>query len=391
MDKNFTALKEHALKILRSACREGGILAVAETEETENYTRVWARDSVMTGLAGLQWDDEVVTEGLRQSLNTLRANQSPVGFMPSNVSLGTDAKVSYGGTAGRVDATLWYIIGVLKYYDKTKDGAFFDEHLQALEKAIDLTYAWEYNGKHLIYTPLSGNWADEFPLHGYTLYDNCLRLWGLKLYDQVLASIKYKQKKEQIESTIKTNFFIKEEQKGVYHPTLYNRQITSYPFLLAGFNPARYYTFFDAGGNGLALSLGLYDDQQIKDFASYIESLYQEINIQLAPAFWPVITDDDPLAFDLQSNYAYSFKNKPYHFHNGGIWPIMNGWLALGLSDRGQKEICQNMIEEYSKFEINENYQFSEYISADFKKPGGKINLCFSASGALMMLKAIEI
>ena len=40
MDKNFTALKEHALKILRSACREGGILAVAETEETENYTRV---------------------------------------------------------------------------------------------------------------------------------------------------------------------------------------------------------------------------------------------------------------------------------------------------------------------------------------------------------------
>jgi hypothetical protein len=43
----------------------------------------------------------------------------------------------------------------------------------------------EYNGRHLLYVPAGGNWADEYPFDGYILYDQVLRAWGLRLLGTV--------------------------------------------------------------------------------------------------------------------------------------------------------------------------------------------------------------
>jgi hypothetical protein len=91
----------------------------------------------------------------------------------------------------------------------------------------------------------------------------------------------------------------------------------------------------DAGGIGLALMLGLMEEEEVSNFTNYLEAVFSDINIDLMPAFCPVISKNDDLYSDLSSNFAYSFKNAPHHFHNGGIWPIMNGWLAKGLTKYG--------------------------------------------------------
>lgn len=163
----------------------------------------------MAGLVGLDYNDAVLINGLKNSLNTLKNNQSKLGIIPSNVSIEESPTVSYGGTSGRVDATLWYIIGAIKYIAYSKDDLFRKTHIWHIEKALDVVTIWEFNNKHLIYTPLSGNWADEYPIHGYTLYDNCLRLWGLELYaEHIGGSIVTFRKSSQIRESIKSNFLL---------------------------------------------------------------------------------------------------------------------------------------------------------------------------------------
>lgn len=392
MIRQHTDLKNKALNILYDAICPHGILALPDQNTVENYTRIWSRDSIMAGLVGLDYEDSTIITGLKRSLNTLKKHQTPEGIIPSNVSIDHMPTVSYGGTAGRVDATLWYIIGALKYIGFTGDDHFRKAHIWHIEKALGVCNAWEFNTKNLIYTPLSGNWADEYPLHGYTLYDNCLRLWGLELYADITGgSEMHKDKTKEVSNSIKANFFLSSKnRRKKYHKLLYEREVKKgeKPYFIAGFNPSKYYTMFDAGGNGLALSLGLLDEDILDEFTTHLKSIFDSVKINLAPAFWPIIDEKDDLYHDLKSNYAYNFKNQPYHFHNGGIWPIMNGWLAKGLFKYKEHSIIKQMKSAYLEVALKENFHFSEYISSDTLDPCGKAPLCFSATGALMLLNS---
>lgn len=386
-DSAETDIYAKALAVLRQATVAEGILALATTEETENYTRVWARDSMMAGYAGLLAGDEAVTAGMKASLYTLARHQSPLGIIPSNVGIGTSKKVSYGGTAGRVDASLWYVVGLLLYSRHTGDQDLLQTHGENLRLALQTLDYWEYNGRHLLYTPLSGNWADEYPLHGYLLYDNCLRLWGLELYAEVVDDA-YITKAKAVRAAIRDNFFVHEGGRGSYHPNLYQRTLQSLgevPYAVAGFNPSRYYDLFDCGGTGLALMLSLYTVEEADTLCDYLATIWAEVHSDLTPAFWPVVHEGDELWADLKMNYAYNFKNLPHHFHNGGIWPIMMGWLCTGLARYGKHAVVSRMLQAYEHIAASEDYQFSEYIRSDDLTPAGKAPLCYSAAGYLLM------
>jgi glycogen debranching enzyme len=87
----------------------------------------------------------------------------------------------------------------------------------------------------------------------------------------------------------------------------------------------------------------------------------------------------------LENQYNYSFKNEPYQFHNGGSWPVMSGILAMGLQKQAA-ELAHQIGQSYAQFlEQTDHLQFSEFISTNDFKPGGKQHMCFSASGYLFM------
>ena len=98
---------------------------------------------------------------------------------------------------------------------------------------------------------------------------------------------------------------------------------------------------------------------------SHLEPVFQEIKLDHQPAFWPIIGQNHQLYYDLAVNHANTFENKPYHFHNGGIWLEMNGWLVKGLSKYKSHELIESMKNVYLRFSIKENFTFSEYTSSD--------------------------
>ena len=371
---------DQATDIIHKAIRPEGILALAE--DAENYQRVWARDASIAGIAGLLQGDELIIQALKNSLITLANHQAKTGAIPSNVIPGS-GKTSYGSLAGRVDATTWWLIAAAIYYRESNDQDFYQKVYPKVIKAFEILDAWEFNERHLIYTPLSGNWADEYPLHGYLLYDNCLRLWALRAWASLTKNPQLIEKSKWVTDSIVNNFWPSSGASNLYHPKLEFDQ--NQKFWLAGFHPGGPYSgIFDAAGNAFACLLGLATDQQSRHIFEYLQAISVQLGKKLIPAFWPVISEEDPRWLDLAHNYAYHFKNAPHHFHNGGAWPVMSGWLILALRQSGFGEEMGPWVNELIPYLEDGQQTFPEYIDTQYFKAGGKSRLCFSAAGCLL-------
>jgi len=366
-----------ALQVIERAISEQGILA--SSEKKDNYARVWSRDSMMTGITGIFIKNQMIVDGLERSIKTLAGHQAENGQIPSNVY---GDKASYGTLVGRTDATIWWIIGACEYITYSKDEVLKDALKEKIYKAFSCLKTWEFNQRGLLYSPLGGNWADEYVTSGYVLYDNVLGYWALKnaaeLYeDENLRSLA-ETKKKLIENNFRKNSF----DGSKYHPTAYQKAREK-PYLWASLNANGYDERFDLAGNALAIFLGF--DVELDGFTHFLEDLNKEFQHWMLPVFYPIIFPKDADWNLLENNYSYDFKNEPYQFHNGGSWPIYLGWLCVGLKKRGYGEIPEKIVNQYEKLLTEKGSSFREYYSTDQLIPSGTDQLCFSASGYLLM------
>ncbi|SFI29663.1 glycoside hydrolase 100 family protein [Halpernia frigidisoli] len=376
---------EAALEIIEKSIIPEGILA--SSAKIDNYNRIWARDSSMTGIAGVWQQDKVIAEGLKNSTLTLLKHQNHLGQIPSNVAIFEDKQTaSFGSLVGRIDCNSWWIIASCIYLKFSKDEVLKKQFENPIKKAFFCLETWEYNSRGLLYGPLGGNWADEYVTSGYTLYDNVLRFWAFKIFAEVFQEEDYFAKAENLKKIIKSNFTKNSSEKTIHPNAVKNAE--SKPYFWAAFDPSGYNTSFDMAGNSLALLMGFYEETS--DLENYLRELQKEFNSWALPVFYPIITEKDKYWDLLSNNYSYQFKNYPNHFHNGGSWPVFLGWMSLGLSRQNKdSEIVKNILEEYEK--LLSKYpgkEFSEYYDTKEFKPLGTPDLCFSATGYLLMKMA---
>lgn len=368
---------KEALQAIEQAISEQGILA--SSEKKDNYARVWSRDSMMTGITGIFIKNQMIVDGLENSIKTLADHQAENGQIPSNVY---GEKASYGTLVGRTDATIWWIIGTCEHLKYSKNKDLKETLKEKIYKAFSCLKSWEFNQRGLLYSPLGGNWADEYITSGYVLYDNVLRYWALKDAGEVYADDKLKSLAETTKKLIENNFRKNDSDEIKYHKTAYQKA-NEKPYFWASLNANGYDERFDLAGNALAVFLGF--DLNLDAFTHFLEKLNGEFNHWMLPVFYPVIFPKDADWTLLENNYSYDFKNQPYHFHNGGSWPIYLGWLCLGLKNRGYDEIPLKILDQYEKLLTEKGSSFREYYSTDQLIPSGTDQLCFSASGYLLM------
>lgn len=377
--------REQALQVLKKSAGAQGFLATASGQE--NYNRVWSRDSAITALAIFLHRETTLYPVVKQSICTLAAHQKENGLIPSNVGMDANGElvVSYGTLVGRVDAQTWWIIQSCLYIKVCGDTAFKNELQPQIEQTLALLDAWEFNARQLVYTPLGGNWADEYILSGYTLYDNLLRYLCLLLCAQVWPeNSQHLEKATKIRSALMVNFTITTTPEALLlHPRSKAEWVEAqHPFFAAAFDAAQYLPQFDAAANGIALLLGF----ENHNLSAYINAFLTDPTIGFVPAFWPVITPEAPAWNLLRNQFNYSFKNAPYQFHNGGSWPVMFGILGMGLRMTASAELTERMKLRYEHFlsEVD-RFDFSEYICVTDQQPGGKKDMCFSAAGYLFL------
>ena len=390
---------QQATVLLRECLTDHGFLATPSTQA--NYRRIWGRDSTIMGLAALLSDRDDLIEGCRCSLETLARNQGPHGEIPSNVDPGT-GRVSYGGTTGRVDADLWFIIGCGAYWRHTGDDAFLHEMIEPLQKVQFLLGAWEFNTRGLLYVPPTGDWADEYVHSGYVLYDQLLYLqaqreiYAMQKHIHLSGSKGQRKKIERLKRLIRANFWFMDNSyipEDVYHKVLYEKGRKAAPncggpYWMAFFSPLGYGYRFDALANILVSLFNVADDAQCNMVDEYIAQRIVHEDVMLLPAFDPVIRPKDEKWDDLQMSFSYSFKNAPHEYHNGGLWPLVTGFYAASLANRGKLSLAQKYCEGiYAANRAKRDgkaWSFPEYLHGQNYRPSGASPMGWSAAAAII-------
>jgi len=376
-----------SIELLHRCSSSEGFLASAEN--ITNYKRVWARDGVICGLAALASGDDQLIATFKNTLETLADNQHANGTIPSNVMVSAEnSEVSYGGLAGRVDAVSWFVIGICQYAFYKNDAAFVTKYELQIQKCLQLLEAWEFNNKHLMYVPLSGNWADEYITDGYVLYDQLLRIWALRCYNHFAKQASIATKIENITNQIEINF-TPESSGEKYHERAYH-QLEFNGYMPCSFSPAGYKTQFDAFANALALLLNIGSGTFQEAIVNYAEKIAMQQKMQLIPAFWPPISEADLDWNLLKNNCKYEFRNFPYEFHNGGSWPMVNGFFGMALLSKKKREAAEAVLEAINNANAQSDFSFYENFNTKTMEPNGVPFCAWSAASAIFLHQIVH-
>ena len=372
---------------------------VASLVDRANYHRVWARDGCVTVLAALASGDEELIQCARTTLRTLADRQGPHGEMPSNVTPDTD-EVTYGTTVGRVDSALWFVVATAAYYRTTKDDEFLEQMLPVLDRIRFLLGCWEFNNRGLLYVPMTGDWADEFMHHGYVLSDQLLYLWAQRDFialhraagDDVSEA--WDEKADTLKKLIEDNFWFHDDDgrdRLWYSKILYQKgreaaERSRGRHWMPFFSPSGYGYRFDALGNALVALVGVGTDEQHEQVDEFIAENVVQTQFYLLPAFSPVVRPSDQSWNELQMMFSYTFRNRPYEYHNGGLWPMVTGFYATSLALRGKNDLAEKYLN--GMFDANrplpDHPGFPEFLHGLTGERGGTPLLAWSAACAVI-------
>jgi hypothetical protein len=346
---------------LAACTTEAGILA--SPDEEHNYRRVWSRDGVVSALGAIAGGLDSAAIWLEATLRTLAAHQGPVGQLPSNVTLGEAPSVSYGTAAVRVDATTWFMVGV-GVLARQGAGRVDEALLRAVARGRQFLRAWEGNERGLLYTPTAGNWADEYPVRGYTLYDNALRVWAEREADALAAghpgaaAAGLAAEARDLEQPLIDALMQEDPPLAWTDPGGRDAHFCGFGCALAA--------LVDVGGRGAAL----------------LDVIERHVRRDLVPAFWPPIASDDPQYAALEALAGYGMRNTPGRYHNGGLWPVVTGWAAAAARRHGRDALADRLASGIAA--ANAAGAFPEFVDDNDGAGAGTLHMAWSAAAELM-------
>ncbi len=388
-----------AIDLVHRCLTDSGYLATPT--RLNNYRRIWGRDSTIIGLAGLLSGEVELIDGCRRTLKTLARYQGPHGEIPSNVDPETD-RVSYGGTAGRVDSNLWFAITCGEYWRVTGDDAFIEAMLQPLEQVRSLLGSWEFNTRGLLYVPPTGDWADEYVQSGYVLYDQLLYFQAQQEFSNIHRHLHGSEdhllddRITRLKHLIQANYWFADDDQlpdDVYHEILFRKGRKAAPhrggsYWMPFFSPLGYGYRFDGMANALVMLLGIANQSQCRIVNDYIVERICCDDVRMLPAFDPVITPKDEDWEELQITFSHTFKNAPYEYHNGGLWPLVTGFYSAALALRGYDDLarqyCEGVHAANRSVVDGQEWGFPEYLHGKKYTAGGTSPMGWSAAAGII-------
>lgn len=99
-----------------------------------------------------------------------------------------------------------------------------------------------------------------------------------------------------------------------------------------------------------------------------------------------MIEEGDPDWPALRRYHLYAFRNRPHEYHNGGVWPIWLGWLALAFARTGRADdLARLRALVAARLDARPDYDFEEYLHGVTSVPGGTRRMAYSATGLVFL------
>ena len=109
----------------------------------------------------------------------------------------------------------------------------------------------------------------------------------------------------------------------------------------------------------------------------------------LPPAFAPAIDESHPDWPALARYHLHDFRNRPHEYHNGGIWPVWLGWLALAYARAGRRDDLARLRDLATQAMGDAaGFDFPEYLHGRTLAPGGTRQMAYTATGIVFLAAA---
>ncbi len=371
--KEIEAAKKAALEVLlhNSHGPFHGLPRTAGWGYPEPYTR-----DLMFSIFGIAVSGNKQLMGsIRKVLETLAKNQTERGHIPSLVHDMDDR--------GASDSTPLFLLGVGIFRKVTGEADFLHD---AVEKSLIWMEYQSPSDRYLVAQQPTSDWRDEQWMTGYGLFVNTLVYSYLRILDRPERAAKVRQEMGRFTITVDSNHHHVPEGLVVKHKPYY--AFWSYKI----YSSQR----FDLLGNSLAILSGIASPSRAEEMISWIEEECDEMQkrgelaVDLPPNFFPFIQPTDPDWLP-----RYSTFNNPGEYHNGGLWPFIDGFYVAALVAAQKYTLAEEKLMTLTHcIKItntrNVDFGFNEWIKAQDGKPMGQEWQTWSAALYLYAVKCVE-
>jgi len=339
------------------------------------YPEPYTRDLMFSIFGIAVSKNKVLIESIHKVLETLAANQTEHGHIPSLVHDKEDR--------GSSDSTPLFLLGVGIFRKITGKFGFLKE---AVEKALTWMEYQSPSDRFLVAQQPTSDWRDEQWTTGYGLFVNTVVYSYLKMLGRNERAENIKQAMSRFTITNGTTHHHVPEGLVVKHKPYY--AFWSYKIHSS--------ERFDLLGNSLAILSGIASQSRAEEMISWIEEECAKMKargalaVDLPPNFFPYIIPEDP------DWYArYSLYNKPGEYHNGGVWPFICALYVAALVAAKKFKLAEEKLIALTKLNKASAsgtiaFGFNEWIKAQDGLPKGQDWQTWSASLYLYAAVCVE-
>ena len=339
------------------------------------YPEPYTRDLMISMLGIAVSGNKKLMESIRKVLETLAANQTEHGHIPSLVHDPDDR--------GASDTTPLFLLAAGIFRKSSGESDFL--HV-AVEKALTWMDYQSPSDRSLVGQLPTSDWRDEQWVIGKGLYVNTL----VYCYLRILGK---QEKAERLRNEMQ-RFTI---TGGIMHRHVHEGLVVKHKPYYAFWSYKIYSSErFDLLGNSLAILSGIASPSRAVEMVSWIEEecsemrKRNELNVDLPPNFFPYIKPGDP---DWRPRYEQF--NLPGDYHNGGIWPFICGFYVAALVAAKRYKLAEEKLMVLTRMvKLSKTgdvaFGFNEWMKAQDGKPMGQDWQTWSAAMYLYAVKCVE-
>ncbi|MGC9455387.1 MAG: glycoside hydrolase 100 family protein, partial [Phycisphaerae bacterium] len=340
------------------------------------YPEPYTRDLMIAGLGELVCGNRRLVASLRRVLETLAANQSRHGHIPSLVHDGDDR--------GASDTTPLFLMTLAIFRRACGEPDFLES---AAVKAMQWMEHQSPSDRVMVAQMPTTDWRDEQWVVGFGLYVNTIVYAYLRLFGDHDRAAELAGEMHRFTITAGSMHRHVHEGLTVRKKPYY----AMWSFKI--FSSER----FDLLGNSLAILTGITSRSRAREIISWVERECRamrargELGVDLPPNFFPFVRPGDP-----EWSQRYEQHNQPGMYHNGGVWPFVCGFYIAALVAAGRMRLAKRKLEALTALvrparNAELNFGFNEYLRASDGAPCGHDWQSWSAAMYLYAAECVRL
>jgi glycogen debranching enzyme len=389
--------------------RASSTLGFVASPSFDHYAQLWARDAAISSLGAIVTGEPDLIETAVRTMTSLARATTPLGQVAAVIQL--DSESWDWGEGGVVDATAWYVILTAAVMEVTGDSTLADKHWPTVSKAMEWLRHQDVTGSGLISAAPSTDWMDSSLVRsGRTLSLNGLYHWAAVSTAKVARIVGEEPPVDPDDLAWRINaLFWPTGEVGPERLMLLDQPPEQFPHgaLISAYREAtgrrrRHYlshvihSHFDEHCDVLAnlvlICTEVADPEKSRVILDHLRAASVDDPYPSRSLAEPVDPKEPSSMFvtEVETHLNPRWRNEPYQYHNGGIWPFVGGFHTAALALQGRDAEASTSLSKLAAANELDGWGFHEWLHGVSGEPRGARGQTWNAGTYLLAEAAIR-